>query len=217
MKLTLLSLYAVLLSSPLLAQDVDSAGHNFHDEIGLNFTRFLDEAIDFGGENTLLSPYLFTYQRLSERGNGFRLGAGLNLSRSKGDLTGNFFDDDAKFFQFGLDLRLGNQHVRPISRRWNYYYGFDGLLGFSTLNISTNDSEITNQTLYGGLGPVMGAQFMLTGRLGLFTEASFYLVQSFVSEKSKFDSTLEEDQNEEANATRLGFQVPTNLYLFFKF
>jgi hypothetical protein len=200
-----------------IAERLNNPPSQTHDEIGINFTSFLDEAIDFGGENTTLNPYLFTYKRLNESGDGFRLGAGFSLSRSKGDLSGNFFIKDAKTATSAIDLRMGSEQQRRISNRWVYYYGFDGLIGFSTTSIKTNDTKIENSRLYGGLGPVLGAQFMLTDRVGLFTEASFYLVQSFDHEKTDFSNNFQDDEKNDSNSTSLNFQVPTNIYLFFKF
>ncbi len=200
-----------------IVEELNNIPTESQDEIGINFTRFLDEAIDFGGENTTLNPYLFTYKRLNESGDGFRLGAGFDISRSKGDLSGNFFIDDAKTVASAIDLRMGSEHQRRISNRWVYYYGFDGLIGFSTSSIKSNDTKIENSRLYGGLGPVLGAQFMLSDRVGLFTEASFYLVQSFDHEKTDFTNSFQEDEKNDSNSTSLNFQVPTNIYLFFKF
>ncbi|MBI1224857.1 MAG: hypothetical protein GC192_06435 [Bacteroidetes bacterium] len=189
----------------------------FHDEIGINFTRFLDEALDFGGNKTVLSPYLFTYNRLNQDGNGFRFGIGLDISRSKGDITGNFFDDDAKSASSDIDIRLGNMHDRRLSDHWNYYYGFDMVMGYNALNVKSSNAKITNQGMYAGLGPVIGAKLMLTERVGIFTEASFYLVQSFLNEKVDFTNNFETDEKTKSNATNLNFKVPTNIYLFFKF
>ncbi|MCF8246185.1 MAG: hypothetical protein K9J37_06920 [Saprospiraceae bacterium] len=200
-----------------LAKGNENSNSDFHDEIGINFTRFLDEAIDFGGNETTLSPYLFTYKRLNQSGDGFRMGAGFDFSRSKGDISGNFFDDEAKSASSSLDLRIGNEHQRKITDRWSYYYGFDGLIGYSVLDVKSSNAKITNSSMYGGIGPVMGAQFMFNERVGLFTEASFYLVQSFLNEKIEFTSSFEEDEKSKSNATNLSFQIPTNIYLFFKF
>lgn len=190
---------------------------SFHDEVGLNFTRFLDEALDFGGSKTVLNPYLFTYRRVTQKGDGFRLGVGLDFGRSKGNITSNSFDDNAKSSSSTFDIRLGSEHQRRLSRRWVYYYGFDGLLGYSALNIKSSNAKITNSNMYGGFGPVIGAQLMLTDRVGIFTEASFYLIQSFLNEKTDFTSGFEDDEKNKSNSTNLSFKIPTNIYLFFRF
>ena len=186
-----------------IVEELKSPPSESHDEIGINFTRFLDEAIDFGGENTSLSPYLFTYRHLNETGDGFRLGAGFNFSRSKGDLSGNFFIDDATTVTSALDLRMGSEHQRRISERWVYYYGFDGLVGFSATNIKGGDTKIENSRLFAAFALQAGAQFMLSERVGLFTEASFYLVQSFTNEKTSFTGPFQEDEKNESNSTSL--------------
>ncbi len=215
MKKHIFSLFLLCIGFKVYAQD--EPAYDFHDEVGLNFTRFIDEAIDLSGESTLLSPYLFSYKRLNEKGDGFRLGTGLNFSRSKGDLTGNFFDDDVKSVNSAFDLRMGKENQQQISERWMYYYGFDVLFGFSNLKVEFDGTKINNENIYGGVGPVLGAQFMISERVGLFTEASFYLTQNFTEERTNFNNGFEPDQNEKANSTNLNFVVPTNIYLFFKF
>lgn len=201
--------------SRLSAQE--AAPSDIHNEIGLNFTSFLDEAIDFGGGNTTLDPYLFTYKNINGLGRGFRMGAGFKFNRSKGDPTGNFFDEDAKSSTSNMDLRFGSERQHKISNRWLYYYGFDGLMGFNIANITSDGAKIKTSSAYGGLGPVIGVQFMLSDRIGLLTEASFYLRQSFSEEETSFDSPFEPDDKLKTNSTNLNFQVPTNIYLFFRF
>lgn len=197
-----------------LAQTDDQT--SYHSEIGINFTRFLDEAIDFGGSDTEVNPYLFTYKRINESGKGFRFGAGFSASRTKGEQDlGNFFDEEVKFSNSSIDMRLGSEQQRSLSKRWLYYYGFDGLIGFNHNTIKNSDAKIINQNFRAGLGPVLGAQFMISEKVGLFTEASFYLIQSFGSEKTDVD--FEEEENDKFNSTALNFQIPTNIYLFFRF
>ena len=217
---TVFSLFLTAFSlSSLFSQE--AANPPINKEIGLNFTRFLDEAIDFGGSSTLLNPYLLTYKKLDATGKGLRLGAGFSFSRSKGnDGSGNFFTDDASSFFTSGDLRFGSEQQRKISGKWMFYYGFDGLFRFNYSDLTTSSDfggEVKIKTMnYGaGLGPVLGAQFMISERVGLSTEASFYLVQSFRNETTKFDGGSSDDK-QKSNSTRLDFSVPTNIFIFFR-
>lgn len=219
---TVFSYFLIVFLIPnLMAQE--DAGTSHTKEIGVNFSRFLDEAIDFGGTQTILDPYVFTLKKLDNTGKGFRLGAGFNFNRSKGDDgSGNFFTDDPASGFFSLDIRLGSEKQRKLSKSWVCYYGFDWVLEFDYSELRTRSDfngenvKIVDTAFGFGLGPALGGQFMISERVGIAAEASFYLVQNFQKEKTKFDNSLSTDEERKFNSTRLNFNVPANVYIFFR-
>ncbi len=218
---TVFSFFLSLVFCASLAAQAEAAA-KFTREYGLNFTTFLDEAIDFGGGNTFLTPYWFTYKKLDEAGKGLRLGAGVGFNRRKDkeDPSGQSNSEATSSFS-SFNLRIGSEKQFRLSGKWMCYYGFDGIAGFRYENIKSEGSNgtvtVKDMTTSLGGGPVMGAEFMISERVGLSTEASLYLSHTFFSEKTEFDSSFEEDEKKTTNLTGLNFSLPTNLYLFFRF
>jgi hypothetical protein len=210
----------------LIAQDEDpDAPRIFTPELGVNFTFFLDEAIDFGGNGgTGLSPYVLTYKNLDESGIGFRMGIGGSISqRNIKDNIGADSEEGVSETGFSVSTRLGKEWHKPLTKRLSWYYGFDGLIGVGISHAKTKDESegITTVSssfrLSGGGGPVVGFEWMLSDNIGIFTEGSLYLTDSYRKSKVTFDGTDEDDEKSTSNFLGLDFTLPSNIYLFVRF
>ena len=191
-------------------------------ELGVNFTRFLDEAIDFGGGNTSLSPYLVTFKKLDETGTGLRMGAGISFDTEKNkEKDGSTTTVDGSFFNSNINFRIGKEWQRSLSEKWSWYYGLDAIsaVGYRNVKSKQNDNEKTTNSVQGGLGggPVVGLQFMFNKRIGIYTEGSIYFGAAYTHLKNTFGDTGQEDEKETNFRTGLDFNLPSNIYLFIRF
>jgi hypothetical protein len=226
MKTVFSLLLPLVFCTHLIAQDEDpDAPRILTPELGVNFTFFLDEVLDFGGDGgTQLNPYLLTYKNLDEAGTGFRMGVGGNFTqRNSKEEAGPSNDEKVSETGFGLSMRLGKEWHKPLTKRLSWYYGFDGLLGIGVSRTKSEDASediTTVSTLNrfsGGGGPIVGFEWMITDKIGLFTEGSLYLSNSFRKDKVTFEGTEQDDENFTSNLLGVNFGLPSNIYLFVRF
>jgi hypothetical protein len=191
MKKAINLLICIFFISCLSAQEKTAEIPAFKYELGLNATGLLTNLL--GNSNQIdLGTYLISYKRL--RGNkAFRLGTTVNVSFRK-DNTGSF---DTKLNSQNFQLRMGEETRHDISKKCQYYFGFDGLIGYRLEESkgTTNSSFITQKDVNFslGLGPVVGIQFAVYERLLIGTEGSLYAVYnknsiSFNNSQSSFNS-----------------------------
>lgn len=194
-------------------------------ELGVNFTEFIDATLDFGGGGTGINPYFLTYKRFDETGKGIRMGAGVSLSQqgNKEEL-GDEPQENVKQSFVSLDYRVGKEWQKLLTKRLSWYYGFDGLFGYSlqrSKSVDTDGPDVTIKSVSNrgmlGCGPVVGFQLMFNDKIGIFTEGSFYLNGSYRVRKITFDGTNEEDQKFTNSLISLSTSLPTNIYLFVRF
>jgi hypothetical protein len=210
------------LSANLIAQEEAAKTHS--PELGVNFTFFLDEALDFGGGNTSLNPYFITYKKLDESGIGLRMGAGVSISQQNNkEELGSTTKADVSQTSSSFNFRFGKEWQHKLTNRLMYYYGFDGLVGFGQSHSKSraNDGDVTTKSnsyrgTLGG-GPVVGLQFMITDRIGLYTEGALYLANTYRRSKVKFEGTSDEEEKEISNSLGLNLDLPSNIYLFIRF
>lgn len=142
-------------------------------EFGLNITNTLTSV--FGSTNSVTSdPYLlslrwgrFDYRR-------WRLGLDFRV-RYADDFDGAFFIEEKTST---ANLRLGHEWVFPVSRRFAYYAGIDGVFDLQLENIQTDggfgSAELKSERWGFGGGPVLGIQWRVHPRVALTTESSIY-------------------------------------------
>lgn len=180
-------------------------------EIGVNMvliTRLL-----FNNENNidLSSPYLFTYKRITEKGNGIRVGLGGSLSYV--DLE----ELDRTDHRHQVDLRVGYEWQKKLTPKWLVYYGVDVISSYSNEG-SKNDflTSILEEWSLGG-GPIMGLQWMINDRVGLSTEAMCYFRQTQFFDKIDFTDDFSVDDSSQFKTRNVDFILPNAVYLSVKF
>ncbi len=197
----------------------------FKNEIGLNVTSLLTDLL---GNNNLTEAgdYLLTYKKLNSKGSGaLRMGFGI-FYKTETSSVSNFDNNltDQKF-----NLRIGYEWRENISKRLLYYFGVDGLVGFSqeqsnlisnTFNIRQDDTSLK----IGG-GPVLGFQFTIFDRMLVGIEGALYA--SAINQNLKFTGFNFGNPNPGGGnivppaRSSTGFEVrtllPKHLFLILKF
>lgn len=187
--------------------------------IGVQANQLLRQLLNFGGTATVAgNPYLMTYAFNSTKtGVGLNFGLGYSYSSSSnGDpITPRTTTDNS------LSLRLGIEKKFTIGKRWFSSYGLDFLLDESQNKTETTfnqgngfpgnktTTEFTNNGT--GLGPRFTLNFLISDKIILGTEASYYY-RSFTSSQKV---TNQPDQTNKPKS--FTFAVPAVLYVILKF
>jgi hypothetical protein len=166
-----LVLLCSFLSHGIYAQTTRADTSLWKHEFGLNVTDLITSFL--GTKPTDAAGYMFSYK--SVKGNkATRLGATVNFAFTKTDKSSG----EVKLNNQNFQLRFGKETRHNLSSRFQYYWGFDGILGYKLLESASNFNSgsfiQSNKTITVGAGPVLGFQFMLYERLLVGTEGSLY-------------------------------------------
>ena len=157
-------------------------------QAGINVIAFVRQFVNFSGANNNLatSPYSINvkaFKQLAQKDAliGIRLGSGYVNTNSS---TENPTNSNSNFIET-LDLRVGIEYQKMITKKWIGYVGFDYISQKGTNNsvsrfINTGGNPTENvtsnnrTTLMDGAGFVFGMQFNFSKRIALATEATYY-------------------------------------------
>jgi hypothetical protein len=214
-KKPVLVLLAFLLTTFLIAQnDAPTEGKTLKNEFGLNVTNLI---VDLLGNNNRSDPgtYLLSYKRLNGR-TAFRLGLNVNFTLNQQRFNG--FDNNLT--NQNLQLRLGKEWRHDIAKRFQYYFGVDGLAGYQSEQSAANVNGATiiqkDEVALLGVGPVLGFQFALYEKLLIGTEGSLYATFNKAStDFTTFGSGLIPARS--SNGIKIQTGLPKSLFLILKF
>jgi len=181
----------LLFSSSVLAQEVDPISNfnkNYQIQAGINVIGFVRQFVNFSGSNNNIStsPYsinLKAFKKLAQKDAliGIRLGSGyVNITSSTEEATSSISNVIET-----LDLRVGIEYQKMITKKWTGYVGFDYISQKGTNNsvsrfINNGGNPVENvssnnrTTDMNGAGFVFGMQFNFNKRIALATEATYY-------------------------------------------
>jgi len=169
-----------MLWQPVEAQSQAVSGKIEH-TVGLQLNELFRQVFNFSNNtsNTVVNPYLLTYNINNQKGWGLRLGVGFaqkNFAENDG-ITKKSTD------QSNINLRIGAEKAFVLSAKWKAGIGLDFVLGNEKNNTvseiksydttkTTTESSLVN---YGG-GAMGWLRYRISKHVQIGTEASFYYV-----------------------------------------
>jgi hypothetical protein len=220
-----LILFAILTSVALFSQDdVDTEKKRrplppFSHQIGINSSPLVSKIIKSLEDTTFLNPYLLTY-RFGVGKYGLRFGVG---GKSKYSLTSEEgFADSKLVTRKNLDLRVGLDYEKNLGRRFKANFALDFLTKRSVQKEVVDSGfdviEKINQKLAYGGGPSFGVSYWFTDKIGLYTEASFYMLYGNTDNGRIFRNFPElNDQLFHEKTEDLVTILPASIFIVFKF
>jgi hypothetical protein len=214
-KKLLSALFILFLTHILSAQeDAPQPEKKLKHELGLNVTNLITDLL---GNNNRSDPgtYLISYKRLNGN-SAFRMGLNVNYSLSQQRFGG--FDNNLT--NQNLQLRLGKEWRYDIVKRFQYYFGVDGLAGYQSEQSAANVNGSTiiqkDEVVLVGVGPVLGFQFAIYEKLLIGTEGSLYATFNRTSTNfTTFGSIPIPDRSSNGLIIQTG--LPKSLFLILKF
>ncbi len=206
-------------SVALQAQETGKTRLPLRHELGINATALLDKVFRFGLDSAVTNPYLLSY-RLSAGHFGIRAGAG-GTHRYQRSTQEGFRDSDTER-QTSFDLRLGLDYRVGLGRRFSGNFGLDGVGKWRNFKKETDSgfdvvSRVDQFSGWGG-GPSIGLTFWITKRLGLSTEAAYYLLFGKNERARNFKNFPELDDQIFIDETEDFITIlPANLFLIYHF
>jgi hypothetical protein len=209
------ALFILFLTHILSAQDdAPRTEKKFKHELGLNVTNLITDLL---GNNNRSDPgtYLLSYKRLNGN-SAFRLGLNINFSLSQqrfNGFTNNLTNQN-------IQLRLGKEWRHDIVKRFQYYFGVDGLAGYQSEQSAANVNGLTivqkDEVVLVGVGPVLGFQFAIYEKLLIGTEGSLYATFNRTStDFTTFGSIPIPARS--SNGLNIQTGLPKSLFLILKF
>lgn len=186
--------------------------------IGIQANQLVRQILNFGGSsNSITNPYLLTYGFYSTTtGTGLSFGLGSQYSQAE--------DGDAltprKTINSNFSFRVGLEKRSFWGKRWMASFAGDIIAQKSRLMTETTfngggpssfTTKTENTTSGFGLGPRFTLNFVLTDRLMVGTEGSYY----FVGGKVKTSNTNEPIRTNKARSFTLS--TPAVIFLIFRF
>lgn len=189
-------------------------------ELGVNFTHILDRIVRINQDSANLNPYLLTYRLGLGRKWGVRLGAG---GRNKfTEVREEGFADSESNRITALDVRLGFDYRLQLGRRFEGSFGLDGVAKWSkdkeVIDSGFDVIERVQQFEGFGGGPFVGLHFWITPNLGIYTEATFYLIYGKRDSARIFHNFPElNDQIFRETTEDLVTILPSSIFLIYRF
>jgi len=222
MKKSILLFISFLIFSPtIFSQDNDSDSYGEQDqekysEVGINATSFINEFISLNSNDAAIGDYMITY-KYHFGSKALRLGLGGSFTQIDEDTDGN---GTRTTNNNQLDIRVGYEWNKRITKRWAFYSGMDIVAGneFSS-SISNNFERVETsvRTTSVGGGPILGIQFFINSHISLMTEGSLYFNHSIVNTKENFSLNTEFNSDETNSRNDLNFGLPTALFFVIRF
>jgi hypothetical protein len=212
----LLTALFILFSTHILSaqDDAPKTERKFKHELGLNVTNLITDLL---GNNNRSDPgtYLISYKKLNGN-SAFRLGVNVNFSLSQQRFNG--FDNNLT--NQNLQIRLGKEWRHDIVKRFQYYFGVDGLAGYQSEQSAANVNGSTiiqkDGVLSVGVGPVLGFQFAIYDKLLIGTEGSLYATFNRTSTDFTVIGSLA-IPSRSSNGLNIQTGLPKSLFLILKF
>ncbi|MCW5910526.1 MAG: hypothetical protein KIT62_05600 [Cyclobacteriaceae bacterium] len=145
---------------------------------------------------------------------GRGLNMGLTYSRSK------FNDDNNGVFREtvnrDLAFRIGYERKQPLGKRWIVFHGYDFIIGGAKSRTETTDPFVGNTIIettssFWGLGPRVGILFLISDRVTLGTESTYYL--RYITDKTKLSGLPDSKQK----SSDFALTVPVVLILSIRY
>lgn len=206
----------IIFSLPLFAQS-DST----EIEIGVDgffINNFLPLESDIGRVNN----YLLHFRKSTNETKYLRMGLG-------GDINGVFNSEEPNLEEnrqlVEVDYLIGWGRQKELFEKGRIFYGWDFAPGFLYLrekNVSgfNGQNESTDKTLSTAIqtGPSLGFQYNITERLGLYTEANYYLRFAYTDTKRTVtDGSREFESSSNSWSVSERLLLPMNLVIWWKF
>lgn len=187
---TLLIVICLLFSLAVQAQE----GKTYRSELGLDVTSLLGRVVNpsiWGGFSTVeYQPTYYVYYRY--RFDKFRLRTAIG-----GELLSNDLENSNRI-QSNFDFKLGIELFSSIGKRWELYYGLDGVIGNSKYynEYDIYDEYLYNnedKTTYQGVAPFLGFRFKVSKRMNIAVEMSAVIRQESVTSNQVYMKDLVEN------------------------
>lgn len=218
----LLMLLLLVCAGGLYGQEEESVKKrlDISNELGVNFTYILDKIVRINQDSANVNPYLLTYRMGLGRKWGVRLGVGGTNKYVKKQEEG--FADSESNRNTTLDTRIGFDYRLRLGRR------FEGSFGVDAVGKWKRDKEIIDSGFdviervnqyegYGG-GPFVGLHFWITPNLGIYTEATFYMLYGKRDTARIFKNFPElNDQIFRETTEDLVTILPSSIFLIYRF
>lgn len=181
---------------------------------GLEVNPLLRQIINLNPNSTPTNnPFGIQFASNSTKtGRGFNMG--FTYSRTK-------FNDDNNGVQReninrDIAFRFGYERKHQLGKRWIVLHGYDLVLGGAKARTETSDQFIGNvvtetSTNFWGLGPRGGILFLISDRVSLGTEATYYL--RYITDKTKLTGAPDSKQK----TSEFELTVPVVLILSIRF
>jgi hypothetical protein len=181
---------------------------------GLEVNPLLRQIINLNPNSTPTNnPFGIQFASNSAR-TGRGLSLGLTYSRSK-------LNDDANGVQRetvnrDIAFRVGYERKHQLGKRWIVLHGYDLVLGGSKSRTETTDQfvgDFVTETTgnYWGLGPRGGLLFLISDRVTIGTEATYYL--RYITDKTKLTGAPDAKQK----TSEFELTIPVVLILSIRF
>ena len=169
-------------------------------ELGFNASGFASNYLNFGGAVISNNPYVITYKRFFNNG-AIRFGVNANGLRFDDN---RFVNNSSDQINLVFDSRIGYEWKSPLSQKWTFIYGVDGLYGvnnfkrktYQTLWDGNKNAPVTNVSINNnqtvGFGPIAGIEWSITDRIALYTEARFYGRYTEIESGTKWEDVTDE-------------------------
>lgn len=218
--LTLSCLFILLATGKVICQKKRSEYnsepfHKYTHEIGLNVSNVLGNIFSLNPDSDPY-PYLLTYRKHINKNYTFRSGINLNIDQNTNTEfdNNNFLERQLQLIQ--SDVRLGFEKKMTLSTRFLCSYGIDFLGRYRQEKSQVRDFNFNSfnsfeQTLGGGLGPVLRFEFKISERMFLSIESSFYGLYSRTKETIDINGV----QGDEPTITEFNLELVLPRSLFF--
>jgi hypothetical protein len=186
-------------------------------DLGLNITNVLSSFI--GNSNGDLDIESFPFMvKINRKNNAIRFGLGLNLVNSNELLT-----DVEQFIlnNFQISGRVGFERKKYIGNKFGFFYGLDVISTFrneeSTFSNNVDITNIIENTLGFGGGPVYGFEYYLNKFMYLGAEGSFYGIYTSANRKEIFEFNPTINSERQTSGFNARLTAPTRLYIMVRF
>lgn len=206
---------------------------------GVQANQLLNQLFNFGNSSpSINNPYLLTYS-LNSNQTGVGLNSGLGYTVHSTDEKSDP-NTTRKSTISSFSIRAGIEKKSFIGKKWLASYGFDLLYNNEDDNTTTstsfqgnsNSTGSVSNTSYFGFGPRFALNFVLSERILLGTEATYYFKSITVSQTIKNTSTFQvfdpntgqttnqttsSETHTSQNNADFVFNVPVSIFLIVKF
>ncbi len=189
-------------------------------ELGVNFTNILNKIVKINRDSVNENPYILTYRLGIGSKWGVRMAVGGTNKFTEKREEG--FADSESNRKTAFDARLGFDYRLQLGRR------FDGSFGLDAIGKWKKDKQIIDSGFdvierveqfegFGG-GPFVGLHFWITPNLGLYTEATFYMIYGKRDNARIFHNFPElNDQIFRETTEDLVTILPSSIFLIYRF
>lgn len=188
-------------------------------QIGVNASGFVKQFITpNNAANNNANPYLVTYRMYTPKIN-YRAGVGGTYS---------FLNEDNGAAQFlqntdqqSYNMRVGVDFIKPIAKRWFFYYGIDLTTFRSSTKIETtpknpgpfvSKSIVTRTAKSSGASGCFTFEYRLNDKITMFTEANLNFTRSRSLEKVENPDFPNSSSESKTRAGNFNFTSPLSIF-----